>query len=516
MSLQKKREQITLLLTLVVFSLVMINASLFSFRFDLTSTGSFSIAQASKDVVAQAKENIYLTYYISKKLSAYDPSLENLSDFLEKYAVETGNRVKVKVVDPQDTGELNDMQRLGLEGKQMQVVEESQASQTLVFNGIVINYLDRQETLSWIDALESLEYSITDRVNRLVNKKTKKIGFINGEASRTLENSFRLFSRELSEIGVIKTINPDESIEPDIDVLVVAGNTMLDEAKAYQIDQFIMKGGKAFLALDSIHIDLNQPSLPVNKVESNPVLKLVEHWGVKLEPVMLLDEYNNLISFGNRLERYAAWPKILVQNTSRTNPITRRFAGLTLMWPSPLILNPQEELQIEELVWSSPKSWLMKDRLSADPMQARISANLPDVDRKSYPCIVSISGIFPSAYTKETIPKKMKDTPHVAQSTKTRLVVSGSSSFFTDLTGNDTTNVLFVENIVEWLAQEEDLLSIKTRAFRDHSLNLLQDTKVRQSMAFFLSFVNLFLVPLAILTWSVVRLLRRRKRENKN
>ena len=51
------------------------------------------------------------------------------------------------------------------------------------------------------------------------------------------------------------------------------------------------------------------------------------------------------------------------------------------------------------------------------------------------------------------------------------------------ITGKDD-NAVFVANTVDWLSQDEGLLKIKTRAYREKSLTLLQDNNVREAAAF--------------------------------
>ena len=120
--------------------------------------------------------------------------------------------------------------------------------------------------------------------------------------------------------------------------------------------------------------------------------------------------------------------------------------------------------------------------------------------------VFALSGAFPSAF------------PNGGVSPATRMIVVGSSNFLTNLmqiTGKDD-NAVFASNAVDWLSQDEGLLSIKTRAYREKSLTLLQDARVRDAAAFALSFVSLFVVPVVVLVWAVVRMLRRRSREQKN
>ena len=115
MSIQQKRERTLLFLVLGVLAAAVVNLSLFSFRLDLTSAGAYSISPATKAVLSEAKDGLTVTYYLSKKLTTYYPFTQGIADFLEEYAAASQGRLKVRVVDPQESGQLADMARLGLQ-----------------------------------------------------------------------------------------------------------------------------------------------------------------------------------------------------------------------------------------------------------------------------------------------------------------------------------------------------------------------------------------------------------------
>ncbi len=522
--MHKNRERITLLLVLGIFAALIINLNLFSFQIDLTSTGVYTISPASKAVVAQAKEPIYLTYYLSKKLEAYYPVTQGISDFLHEYASATGGRIRVRIVDPKASGQLGDMRRLGIEGNQIQVTDQSQLTEEVVYSGIELSYLDRHEVLPVVDSLETLEYDLTSHLEKLITQKSTSVGFLIGDPSRSLDKDYKILERQLQTLGNFQQLPLDHPIPQSINALIVAGNAAIDDTTAYFIDQYLMNGGKVLMALDSVNVDISSNKPPV-VLKNNPALKLIASYGVEEPQDLVLDSYNNIVQFNSQmgvvLQRYPEWPQILPQDTNSTNPVTAHFAGLSLMWPSPLTVIQKPGIKSEVLVTTSPKSWLMTKNFTIDPNEALMSSMGASVKKQKYPVVVALTGRFPSAYTAATIPKAQANAdaaPFQSLSPETRLIVVGGSTWLTDLMKitQSQANALFASSAVDWLAQDDALLSIKTRSYRDHSLTGLQDNAERQAAAFSLSFVNIALIPLLVLVVGVIRFLRRRRRELKN
>jgi gliding-associated putative ABC transporter substrate-binding component GldG len=505
---QRKSERILLVLVLGVFAAAVVNLSLFSFRLDLTSAGAYSISPASKAVFAQAKDEISVTYYLSKKLTTYYPFTQGIADFLEEYAAASNGRVKVRVVDPQDTGELTQMARLGLQSIPIDIVEQSQQTQAVVYSGILLQYQNRQEVLPQVSQIETLEYDLTSKVNKLVTQKTKTVAFLSADPTKTLQQYYSVLSQSLTQTAVFREVQPGEAIG-DASVLIVAGSKGFTPAVLKPVDDYLMKGGKVLFAVDGVFVDISSAQAPVVPAGENDLLRALETYGVKVEQGLVLDSYNNVVQFqtgqGVALRRYPLWPEVLAKNTSATNPVTSRFPGLTLMWASPLTDLHKAGITTEVLATTSEKSWVAKDNLTIDVDRASQSGMMPGVKFGKQNVVLALSGSFPSAQ------------PGGGASPATRILVVGSSNLLTNLmqvTGKDE-NAVFAENAVDWLAQDEGLLGIKTRAYRDKSLTLLQDAQVRDSAAFALSFVNLFLVPVIILAWAVVRMVRRRRKEDR-
>lgn len=507
----QRRERVLLVLVLGVFAAAVVNLSLFGLRFDLTSAGAYSISSATKDVLAQAKDEVTVTYFLSKKLADQIPDVQGISDFLEEYAAASGGRVKVKTVDPKDSGQLNDMARLGLQPFTLNIVEQSQQTQVVTYSGILVQYQNRQEVLPLVGNVQSLEYDLTTKVTKLVTKKQKTVALLTADPSLSLENSFRYLSQVLTKTATLRQVRPGEPVG-DASVLIVVGAKGFTPETVKPIDDYLLKGGKVLFAVDGVFVDMTSARAVPQPAGANALLAALETWGVKVDQSLALDVYVNTLTFqsaqGPTRYQYPLWPQILPANTSRTNPITSRFSGLSLLWPSPLVDLKKPGLKTEVLVTTSDKSWSMKGNFTIDPQASIQSRQEPNVKFGKQDEALAVSGVFGSALGAAGV------------SPSTRILVLGSSAAVTDTvqyisTDGGQGNLDFVDAAVDWLAQDEGLLKIKTRAYRDKSLSVLQDAGVRTAAAFALSFITLFLVPVALVVWAVVRFLRRRAKEHK-
>ena len=208
-STQRKRERTLLFLVLAVFAVAVVNISLFSFRLDLTSAGAWSISPATKAVFTQAKDQVSITYYLSKKLTTYYPFTQGIADFLEEYAAASDGKVKVRVLDPQEAGKLDEMGRLGLQPIPIEVVEQSQQTQAVVYSGIVVQYQNRQEVLPQVSQIETLEYDLTAKVNKAVTQKQKSVAFLSADPSRSLQNYYTILSQTLTQTATFRQVQGD-------------------------------------------------------------------------------------------------------------------------------------------------------------------------------------------------------------------------------------------------------------------------------------------------------------------
>ena len=84
---------------------------------------------------------------------------------------------------------------LGVFPQQMEVVERNERTVARVYSGIVINYLDRHETLPLAYRLESLEYELTSKIRGIVTEERRVVGLLSGQDGRNSKSPPKLWAR---------------------------------------------------------------------------------------------------------------------------------------------------------------------------------------------------------------------------------------------------------------------------------------------------------------------------------
>ena len=100
-------------------------------------------------------------------------------------------------------------------------------------------------------------------------------------------------------------------------------------------------------------------------------------------------------------------------------------------------------------------------------------------------------------------------TPRLDQCADNRIVVVGDGEFFADSKGGgDRDNLLFFQNMVDWLAQDEALITIRSREVTDRPLKPLSEPSKR-----FVKYANMLGSPLVVVLLGIGVWQARRRRK---
>ena len=297
----------------------------------------------------------------------------------------------------------------------------------------------------------------------------------------------------------------------------------MDEYSFFPIDQYLMKGGKALFAIDVMNVDIDR-NFELEPIKNSPVFSFLDENGIHIEKALLLDENAGSIPVPEKQgdviiqiqEEYPHWVSVVDKNTSQTNPITVRFQGLDLLWPSPLSISENTELKIQPVLKSSENAWLMRDFFSTNPAEKETFRLQAEHSKGQYVLGVAVGGKLNSYYTGKEIPSragvKNSWSEIITESDETRLLVIGDSDFASDLIrySDSPYNLTFLENAAFWLTNDDDLLGIKTRVVRDLRLNRIDDQYKKSTVILSAELLNIYLIPLFVILSGILHTVFRR------
>lgn len=134
-------------------------------RIDMTQGNLYSLSQSTQQQLAQLREPLLIRGYFSAKTHPLlAPLVPHLKDLLKEYAVASGGRARVEIVDPtRDRGaEEEAASRYGIRPIPFQTADRYLAAVVSSYFDLVIAYGDQYEKLGFQDLIEVKAYSEGD------------------------------------------------------------------------------------------------------------------------------------------------------------------------------------------------------------------------------------------------------------------------------------------------------------------------------------------------------------------
>ena len=488
-----------LLVFLILVVLNFISSRLFV-RADLSSGKLYTLSRSSKEAVRNLDDLLIIKVFFSKKLPPnLLPLREQLSDLLEEYRAASRGKVRVEFIDPQKDKETESMvMRLGIPPVQMNVLARNKLEVVKGYLGVALFYGDKNEIIPVLNRADNIEYELTSRILKLVEGGERKVGFVLSGDDHSFDEDYSEVRDEMSK--QYQVVEVKDSVPLDLDLLVVAGVSKLDEAMKKEIDSYIMKGGRVIFLADGIEVGENLQAHPAPREP----LKFLESYGVRVKRDLVMDVSNEIAPFSSGYIRffvpYPCWVKVRKENLSRTNPIVRDLSSPVFPWPSSLEFVGDSSLSVDTLVMTTHRSWTQEGYITLNPEM--LPKPKPGGTEKRVLAVL-LKGNFKSAFSDST----SEDT---LLSPETAVLVVGNSKFLEDgFVRNYEENLAFFMNAVDYLGFGEKLISIRSKLAVERPIKPVSDTAKTLFKLF-----NTFGMAVVVVVFGLVRYyIRRREKE---
>lgn len=321
------------------------------------------------------------------------------------------------------------------------------------------------------------EQELTGAIVRVSRPTKKVVYFVEGHGERGIEDPDRSgYSQVKSALegqGFVAKkllLISEPHIPSDAAVLIIPGPKKPYLAKEVRaLEDYLKRGGQLFVLIDP-------------KMESG-LEGLLKEYGVLVQNDIILDPFSRL--FGASFDIPIVNPGMYL-----VHDLTEGF-NLPTFYPvaRSVLANPDKEatLTFEGVIRTGPNSWATT---RIEELQQGFN---PDEDSKG-PITIGAVVVF------------KEDAPNLSEAEKkVRLVIFGDSDFATNSYFSAAGNGDLFQNVVSWLAQEEDLISIRPK---EGSTTTLMLTAQQGSFLFFFPVV---ILPTIILL-SGLSIWRRRRR----
>lgn len=485
-----------------VISIVLLLVALFALNFiadrsrlkmDMTKNKEWTVAPATESILKKLSSQVNVTVYATSEGTppAWTEQRNQLRDLLTEYRSLSDGKVRFSFVDPSKD---KSMERKAQENNiRRQLMAQESASELNAregYLGFTVEHKGKTQSVGVISPNHPLEYQLTMAINKVAQVDIPKIALIapmgNQYTGEPGQYSMiqQVFAQEGYDIAPMQATAMRSLIEEKAPAMVVMIEPdKLTEEQLFYLDQYVMKGGKLFVASSSFapaqQDAMSQPMGPQPK--ASPVNPLIENFGVKIDE-NLVEDWGAGVEMMMRTQRgpvIMRYPLVFrVTDLNKETSGTDRLGVIAMGQASSLSLTDKAVTgTVTILAKSTPQSLTQEGTFRLDPQQFLKRPDLKDPKLKSYDLMAMIHGQLKSRYAgmaPEDLPIVTKDdgTTHIVDkasvvehSPENALVyVAGTCVSFADETVQQSpVNALMLLNLVDMGTRSGEMISLRSK-----------------------------------------------------
>ena len=340
------------------------------------------------------------------------------------------------------------------------------------YGTIVFESLGKQEKVNTVS-----EEAFTNALIKVTREGVKRILFTTGHGEKDYDNTEQTglstakdAIAELNyDIDKVFLVQEPDTIPEDVALIIMAGPTTdLLQPERAKLDEYLGRGGKLLLMLD--------PEAPQSYVD------FMAEWGVDVGNNLIID-----VSGVGQL--FGAGPIMPVVANYQDHPIAEGFSGTMTLYAEARSVNKADDLPtgltVTEVARTSNNSWGETGSIAGGEVGFDEGS-----DTQGPLAVFSVAE---------------KNVGEAASDKTARIAIFGDSDLATNAYFNFQANGNLFLNAVNWLAEEEDLVSIRPRDPEDRRLSMT--AKQSKMMLWF----GVILLPLAVFAFGIFVYQQRKK-----
>jgi ABC-type uncharacterized transport system involved in gliding motility auxiliary subunit len=293
------------LLVVLFVSISMLSGSLLrGMRVDLTDNGLYTLSDGTRNILREIQEPVNLYLFFSGEASRDLPQIRSyarrVDEMVEEFQSQAGDKLIVHRIDPEPFSEQEDQAAaFGL-----QAVPLGAGSATLYLGIAGTNSLDDMQVMPFLQPSKEkfLEYDLAKMISSLGNPERKKLGLIStlqldagfDQSTQQMREAW-VFYEQLGQLFEIVNIDPGaDELPGNIDVLLLVHPKDLPDSLLYQVDQFVLGGGRLIAFLDPFaESDRGAPGDPMAMMQAGSASSLdplLDSWGVSFDKARVIGD----------------------------------------------------------------------------------------------------------------------------------------------------------------------------------------------------------------------------------
>ena len=407
---------ITLLFGVLVISLIP------SLRIDLTEDRLYSLSEGTLSILSSLNEPIELMFFYSDSATEDVPQLRTygnrVQELLREIVIASEGNLSLRVIDPEPFSEEEDLAtQYGV-----RAVPVTQGGEGVYFGLVaakggadVPDPLRATETMPLIrpDQEEFLEYEFMKIITQVSNPERTVIGLVTqldidgGFDPMTGQGTQQWMIMDLvRQLYDVRRIDvSSDSIEEDVDILMIVHPQGLSDRFLYAIDQHILRGGDALLFLDPNADSMVGRSPQGNLIPagmSSELPGLLDAWGLEFDNSKVLTDnelaLRVMMGQGQRAVPHLGMLGVQGNFLTQGDIITNRLETINLSSAGAISQSNEGSLSFEPLITSSSDAMLMDRSFVESVTDPNVLFDEFESENRSFVIAARLSGLIETAF----------------------------------------------------------------------------------------------------------------------
>jgi ABC-2 type transport system permease protein len=545
---------LTLVNAIVLVVLVNLISSRYFLRIDLTEEKRYSIKEQTKDILGGLEDDVHVDVYLHGELNpGFDRFKRSIQETLEEFRIYSGNRVHYAFIDPAVAVSqkarsefMSDLAAKGIRPTNVIDTRNGERVEKIIFPGAVISYGGVETGVMLLkgnkartpeeeinQSIEGVEYELINAIHRLSTDERKRIGFVRGHGepeglaiagfNNALLESYDVFQVDLEKSKKLDEYNA---------LILVKPRTVFTAMEKYNLDQYIMRGGRVLFLLDRMDANMDSVMTPGYLAFPYPfdLDDQLFKYGVRINPDLVQDRSASMYpvvtgqSGGKPQMQLMEWPFFPLINRYADHPITRNIDAVITKFVSSIDSVKATGIRKTPLLFTSQYSRTLVAPVAVNVNDLREDMKAEAFDKSFLPIGYLLEGNFTSVFKNRFLPEGADQKLFKADGQPAKLIVIADGDLAVNVVNPRTqqpqdlgfdpfTNYTFANrdllmNAIAYLADENGLIRARNKEVKIRPLDKqkIRDDKTKWQV------INVALPVFVILIFGVVRSYWRKKR----
>ena len=394
-----------------------------SLRVDLTEDNLYSLSEGTRSIVSSLEEPIEIMFFYSDSATEDIPQIRSygtrVQELLREIVIASNGNLRLNMIDPEPFSEEEDLAtQYGI-----RAVPVTQGGEGVYF-GLVVTQdsasevplqMQASETMQLIrpDQEEFLEYEFMKLITKVANPDRTVIGLL---TQLDIDGGFDPVSgqgtqqwmimdliRQLYEVRRVDITG--DSIDGEIDILMIVHPQGLSDQILYAIDQHVMRGGNTMLFLDPNADSMVSRSAQGNLIPagmSSELPGLLAAWGIDFDNSKVLADNEQalrvMMGQGQRPVPHLGMLGVQRNFLTQDDIITNRLETINMSSAGAISQVEGAGTTFEPLIISSSDAMLMERTFVESVTDPSVLFDEFESANQSFVIAARVSGIVESAF----------------------------------------------------------------------------------------------------------------------